>query len=41
MKIQYEEIQIKLVMFTEQDVLTASGFEGEEDGFGDPNAFQQ
>ena len=37
MKLQYEEIQVKLVMLSEQDVLTTSGFEGEIDDFGNPN----
>ena len=39
MKLQYEEIQMKLVMLSEQDVLTTSGFEGEidGDGFNNPN----
>lgn len=38
MKLQYDEIQVKLVMLSEQDVLTMSGFEGEVDSenFGDP-----
>ena len=37
MKTQYEEIQINLVMLTAQDVITASGFEGEEDSFPSPS----
>ena len=39
MKVQYQEIQIDLVMFSAQDVLTISGFDGKTDtsGFGDPN----
>ena len=41
MKTQYEEIQINLVMLTAQDVITASGFEGEEDSFENPNNFGQ
>ena len=41
MKTQYEEIQINLLMLTAQDVITASGFEGEEDSFGNPNNFGQ
>lgn len=38
MKLQYEEIQVKLVMLSAQDVLTMSGFQGEVDSedFGDP-----
>ena len=37
MKLQYDEIQIKLVMLSEQDVLTMSGFGGDMDGFDNPN----
>ena len=37
MKIKYEEIQVSLVMFSAQDVLTTSGFDGEDHEFGDPN----
>ena len=37
MKVKYEEIQVSLVMLSVQDVLTTSGFEGEMDGFEDPN----
>ena len=38
MKVQYQEIQIDLVMFSAQDVLTISGFDGPIDGFGNPNS---
>jgi len=37
MKLQYEEIQMKLVMLSEQDVLTTSGFEGGDHEFENPN----
>ena len=37
MKLQYEEIQINLVILTAQDVITASGFDGDEHEFGNPN----
>lgn len=37
MKLQYDEIQVKLVMLETQDVLTTSGFEGDMDGFNNPN----
>lgn len=37
MKLQYDEIQVKLVMLSEQDVLTMSGFGGDMDGFDNPN----
>ena len=36
MKVQYEEIQLNLVMFTLQDVLTTSPFDGDMDGFDTP-----
>lgn len=37
MKVQYEKIQMTLVMFSAQDVLTMSGFEGSDHDFGNPN----
>ena len=37
MKLQYDEIQIKLVMLSEQDVLTMSGFDGDMDDLENPN----
>jgi hypothetical protein len=37
MKLQYEEIQVKLVMLSAQDVLTMSGFEGGGHDLGNPN----
>ena len=37
MKVQYEEIQVNLVMFSAQDVLTMSGFDGSDHEFGNPN----
>ena len=33
MKVQYEEIQLNLVMFAAQDVVTLSGFDGDDDDF--------
>ena len=33
MKVQYEEIQLNLVMFAAQDVVTLSGFDGDDDNF--------
>ena len=38
MKIKYEEIQVSLVMLTAQDVVTASGFNGDIDEFDNPNS---
>ncbi len=37
MKLQYEEIQVKLVMLSKQDVLTTSGFNGGDHEFENPN----
>jgi len=37
MKMKYEEIQVSLVMFSAQDVLTTSGFDGEDHEFENPN----
>ena len=41
MKVQYEEIQLTLVMFSTQDVLTMSGFDGGDHGFQNPNSTEE
>lgn len=37
MKKNYTEFEMNVVMLAMQDVVTASGFFGEEDGFENPN----
>ena len=37
MKKNYMEFEMNVVMLAMQDVVTVSGFFGEEDGFGNPN----
>ena len=34
---KYNELEIELVLLQAQDVVTMSGFEGEGDGFENPN----
>ncbi len=37
---KYQELEIEILVFTEQDVVTASGFAGNEHGLGNPNTNQ-
>ena len=34
---KYQELEIEILVFTEQDVVTASGFAGKEHKLGNPN----
>ena len=34
---KYEEIELKLITITVQDIVTMSPFNGDDDVFGDPN----
>ena len=36
MKTQYEEIEVTLITFVAQDIVTLSGFDGEDDDFNTP-----
>lgn len=35
---KYQELEIEILVFTEQDVVTASGFAGNDHRLGNPNA---
>ena len=41
MKVQYEEIQVTLVTFVAQDIVTLSGFDGGDHNFPNPNEDNQ